>query len=54
MQAAHATGQMNSRQAIAGIAAILAVDPILQIEGTAKGNPMTITCVIRYQIDPFQ
>src|ERR1700758_3370228 len=57
MQAAHATGQMNRRQAIAGIAAIgtvLAVDPILQTAGTTKGNPMTITCVIRYQIDPFQ
>jgi hypothetical protein len=48
---------MNRRQAIAGIAAIgtvLAVDPILQTQGTTKGNPMTITCVIRYQIDPFQ
>jgi hypothetical protein len=57
MQAAHATGQMNRRQAIAGIAAIgtvLAVDPILQTAGSTKGNPMTITCVIRYQIDPFQ
>jgi hypothetical protein len=57
MQAAHATGKMNRRQAIAGIAAIgtvLAVHPILQTEGATKGNSMTITCVIRYQIDPFQ
>jgi hypothetical protein len=57
MQAAHATGKMSRRKAIAGIAAIglvLAVDPNLQAEGVTKGIPMTITCVIRYQIDPFQ
>lgn len=57
MQAAHATGQMNRRQAIADIVAIgtvLAADPTLQTAGATKGNPMTITCVIRYQIDPFQ
>ena len=48
---------MSRRKAIAGIAAIgtaLAVDPNLQAEGTTKGISMTITCVIRYQIDPFQ
>jgi hypothetical protein len=57
MQAAHATRKMSRRKAIAGIAAIstaLAVDPNLQAEGATKGISMTITCVIRYQIDPLQ
>jgi len=48
---------MSRRQAIAGIAAIgsaLAADSNLQAEGITKGISMTIICVIRYQIDPFQ
>jgi hypothetical protein len=57
MQAKYSTKPMNRREAIGGITAISAVlvgggnSPA----GTpAKGEQMTVTCVIRYQIDPFQ
>jgi hypothetical protein len=51
------TGQISRREAIEGIAAVWAA---LVIGGHApatpgtRGIPMTIVCVIRYQIDPFQ
>ena len=38
---------------IAAVAALTGVSDVLSgVDG--KGTPMTITCVIRYQIDPFQ
>jgi hypothetical protein len=49
--------QINRREAIAGIAAMCGV---LAAEGPQNAAPpaertsMTITCIIRYQIDPFQ
>jgi NIPSNAP len=49
--------QVNRREAIAGMVATVAA---LSVSGNAparpatKGTPMTIMCVIRYQIDPFQ
>src|ERR1700676_481313 len=48
---------MSVRKAIAGIGATgpgQTVDPNFKAECTKKGKPMTIACVIRYQIDPFQ
>jgi NIPSNAP len=57
MQAAYSTKPMNRREAIATIAAIstiLAAGHTMQAGPAAKGKQMTITCVIRYQIDPFQ
>jgi NIPSNAP len=48
--------QINRRDVIAGIAAMGAV-LMLDDNATAKTferSSMTITCVIRYQIDPFQ
>jgi NIPSNAP len=53
-----AAGQISRRDAIGGIMAAVAA---LSIAGDAasagrptKGLPMTILCIIRYQIDPFQ
>jgi hypothetical protein len=53
--------QINRRQAIAGIAATGAAltvgwgaAPPLPAVSIPKGKPMTITCVIRYEIDPSQ
>jgi hypothetical protein len=57
MQAGYSTKPMNRREAIGGIAAIstvLAAGRNLPAGTPAKGKQMTITCVIRYQIDPFQ
>jgi NIPSNAP protein len=51
-----AAGQISRRDAIGGVLATAA----LSIAGDAsagrptKGLPMTILCIIRYQIDPFQ
>jgi hypothetical protein len=57
MQAEYSTRPMNRREAIGGIAAIstvFATGRNLSAGTPAKGKQMTITCVIRYQIDPFQ
>lgn len=57
MQGTQTTEPMSRREAIGGIAAIgaaLAIGDSLKAENTTKGILMTITCVIRYQIDPFQ
>jgi hypothetical protein len=57
MQAASSTKTISRREAIARIAflsAALGVGRNVQAEAIAKGKQMTITCVIRYQIDPFQ
>lgn len=48
---------MSRRKAIACIAAVsaaLGIDRNVQAQAIAKGRQMTITCIIRYQIDPFQ
>jgi hypothetical protein len=51
------TGQINRREAIGMIAAVWATPAF---EGEKMSNPvsrrrsMTILCIIRYQIDPFQ
>src|SRR6266566_4063261 len=49
--------QINRREAIGGVLAAIAALSVGR-EGRAgamtKGIPMTIVCVIRYQIDPFQ
>jgi hypothetical protein len=42
-------GQMTRREALSTMAASLAA-----AQGQTKGTPMKITCVIRYEIDPFQ
>jgi hypothetical protein len=50
------TGQMNRREVIGMIAALCAT-PALGSDASTKQSrriPMTITCIIRYQIDPFQ
>ena len=51
------TAQINRREAIGGVLAAIAALSVGR-EGRAgavtKGIPMTIVCVIRYQIDPFQ
>jgi hypothetical protein len=57
MHAENSTKSQNRREAIASIAALgaaLSVGRNLQAGAGAKGRQMTITCVIRYQIDPFQ
>ena len=49
--------QIDRRDAVKRIAAFagsLAFTGPLGLRNAAKGNPVTITCVIRYQIDPFQ
>jgi hypothetical protein len=52
-----APGQINRREAIGMIAAVWAT-PAFEDDETSNPVPrrisMTITCVIRYQIDPFQ
>src|ERR1700678_4300985 len=49
------SGRINRREAIGGIAAVCAA---LALNGRASAEPerksMTIMCIIRYQIDPFQ
>src|SRR6266566_636177 len=51
------TAQINRREAIGGVLAAIAALSVGR-EGSAgamtKGIPVTIVCVIRYQIDPFQ
>src|SRR5450755_1802977 len=57
MQEAYSTESMNRREAIGRIATIytvLAAGCNRQAGTAMKGKQMTITCVIRYQIDPFQ
>jgi hypothetical protein len=57
MQTACSTKPVNRLEAIGGIAAIsaaLAAGSKMTIRATEKGRQMKITCVIRYQIDPFQ
>jgi hypothetical protein len=57
MHTENSTKPMNRREAMASIAApgaVLSVGRNLQAGATPKGKQMTITCVIRYQIDPFQ
>jgi NIPSNAP len=52
-----ATVQMSRRQAIGGIVASVAALRLgcdSPARPAAKERPMTIVCVIRYQIDPFQ
>ncbi|MEO8724654.1 MAG: NIPSNAP family protein [Acidobacteriaceae bacterium] len=49
--------QFDRRQAIVGMAALfaaLALPPGSPTETPNRRNSMTITCFIRYQIDPFQ
>src|SRR5215472_699073 len=49
------TGQMDRREAIAAIVTTGAAMAVgCAEEGVARRTPMKITCVIRYQIDPFQ
>jgi hypothetical protein len=51
------SGQINRREAIGMIAALCATSRF-ESDGSSKQlygrRPMTITCIIRYQIDPFQ
>jgi hypothetical protein len=51
------SGRINRREAVGMIAALCAT-PAIGSNATAslffRGNSMTITCIIRYQIDPFQ
>jgi hypothetical protein len=57
MQAGHSTRAINRREAVARIAALTAALGIgcsPRARADAKGKQMTITCIIRYQIDPFQ
>src|SRR6266851_231578 len=52
-----ATKHISRREAIEGIAATLAALTVgceALAKPATKGTPMTIVCVIRYQIDPFQ
>jgi len=52
-----ATVQISRREAIGGIAATIAALTVgrnAPTRPTTKGIPMTIICIIRYQIDPFQ
>jgi hypothetical protein len=54
----HSTVQINRREVIRGIATAgmaLSIDPsIFSMKLEARRTSMTITCIIRYQIDPFQ
>jgi hypothetical protein len=57
MQAAYSMPPISRRTAIASIAAFSAVPSIgrnVHADVNVKGKQMTITCIIRYQIDPFQ
>jgi NIPSNAP len=50
-------GQINRREAIGMIAALCAAYPIggdASVRPLSRRRLMTITCIIRYQIDPFQ
>ena len=52
-----ATKHISRREAIEGIAATVAALTVgceALAKPATKGTPMTIVCVIRYQIDPFQ
>jgi NIPSNAP len=52
-----AAGQISRRDAIGGMVATVAALSMASDASAgrpAKGLPMTILCVIRYQIDPFQ
>jgi hypothetical protein len=52
-----ATGQISRRDALGGMVATVAAMSKASAASAgrpAKGLPMTILCVIRYQIDPFQ
>jgi hypothetical protein len=49
--------QINRREAIGGIAAVcgaLAFHRSVQVTPPAERTKMTVVCIIRYQIDPFQ
>jgi hypothetical protein len=51
------TTEINRREAIGSITAICAALTFRDVDPNRPNNrrtPMTITCVIRYQIDPFQ
>jgi hypothetical protein len=57
MKAAYSTKPISRREAITSIAALSAAPGIgcnVHAESIAKGKQMTIICIIRYQIDPFQ
>ena len=57
MRPATPTGQMSRREAIGGMlvaVAALTVGQDALASPATKGEPVTILCVIRYQIDPFQ
>jgi hypothetical protein len=50
-------GKINRREAIGRIAALFATYPMgdnAPVGFLSRGRLMTITCIIRYQIDPFQ
>jgi NIPSNAP len=52
-----AAGQISRREAIGGMLATVAALSIASdrsLGRPTKGLPMTILCIIRYQIDPFQ
>jgi hypothetical protein len=52
-----ATKRISRREVIGGMAATiaaLATPSDMPTKPPTKGTPMTIVCVIRYQIDPFQ
>src|ERR1700723_1235489 len=52
-----ATKRISRREVIAGMVATVAALSVAgdaRAKPAAKGTPMTIMCVIRYQIDPFQ
>ncbi len=49
--------RLNRRQAaglIAAAGAAVTLDPATPFRFLARRDPMTVTCFIRYQIDPFQ
>jgi NIPSNAP protein len=57
MQAAYSMTPISRRTAIASIAAFSAAPGIgrnVHADVNVKGKRMMITCIIRYQIDPFQ
>src|SRR5580692_4405437 len=57
MRPATPTSQMSRREAIGGMlvaVAALTVGQDALASRATKGEPVTILCVIRYQIDPFQ
>jgi hypothetical protein len=51
------TGRINRREAVGMMAALCAIPAIgsnVSASLSFRRNSMTITCIIRYQIDPFQ